>query len=128
MAGGVLIDVTDIDTYKVQDFIDFHGVAVEDGWAVVYKAVDDDLKSGRGFAYPIGETVTAKDWKPSKECGNGLHFGFRPAVARTYFEAATRFLECHVEVATMVALGDKVKAQSCRVIREVDLDGNAVES
>jgi len=123
---GVIIDVTDINTHRVPDFIDYYGVTVTDGWATVYKAVDDDLKSGRHFAYPIGATVTAPDWKPTQECGAGLHFGHRPAVARDYFREATRFLECQVEVASMVALGDKVKAESCRVVREVDIHGDAV--
>jgi len=123
---GVIIDVTDINTHLVPDFIDYHGVTVEDGWATVYKAVDDNLKSGRQFAYPLGETVTAPDWKPTQACGAGLHFGYRPSVARQYFEEATRFLECQVEVASMIALGDKIKAESCRVIREVDIHGDAV--
>ena len=123
---GVIIAVTDINTHLVPDFIDYHGVTVEDGWATVYKAVDDDLKSGRQFAYPLGKTVTATDWKPTQECGAGLHFGHRPSAAREYFREATRFLECQVEVASMIALGDKVKAESCRVIREVDIHGDAV--
>lgn len=124
---GVVIDVTAIDTNRVPDFIDYHGVAVEDGWATVYKAVDDDLISGYGFKYPIGETVTAPNWRPSPACGHGLHFGFRPAVAKGYFGGATRFLECRVKVAGLIALGDKVKSSSCFVVREVDIHGTPVE-
>jgi hypothetical protein len=124
--GGVVIDVSDIDTNRVTDFIDYHGVDVSDGFATVYKTVDDALFSGRGFAYPIGETVTAPDWRASNACGEGLHFGYTPRVAKGYFGDATRFLECRVAVGNMVALGDKVKAESAFVVREVTLDGDPV--
>ncbi|MHB1172822.1 MAG: DUF7666 domain-containing protein [Lacisediminihabitans sp.] len=129
--GGVVIDVTDIDLDRVEDFIDYHGVTVRDGCAVVYKAVDDGLRAGHSYtltAYPIGVTVIAPDWRPTQACGHGLHFGSRPAVAKDFFTSATRFLECEVPLVGLIALGDKVKSQSCRVIREVDIHGEAVAS
>lgn len=125
-SGGVVIDVADIDTNKVSDFIDYHGVTVKDGVATVYKAVDDDLKSGYGFAYPVGETVEAHDWDAAQSFGGGLHFGNRPTVARAYFEDATRFLECEVPIEGLIALGDKVKSRTAHVVREVDIYGEAV--
>jgi len=129
---GVIIDVTDIDTERIPDFIDYHGVPVEDGWATVYKAVDDEWIAGRSYKpteYRVGETVTASDWKPTQVCGNGLHFGHRPAVARDYMGGSTaHILECRVKVDGLIALGDKVKAESCVVVREVDIFGDEVAS
>jgi hypothetical protein len=128
LEGGVVIDLTAIDTHTTDDFLAFHGVTVADGKATVYKAVDADLNAGQGYTltnYPLGGTVTAPDWKANGACGHGLHFGYRPTVAGGYFngEGNPRYLECQIDVATMVALGDKVKAPSCVVVREVDRYG-----
>ncbi|GLU88894.1 hypothetical protein [Agromyces sp. NBRC 114283] len=129
---GVVIDVSNIDTHTTDDFLAFHGVKVQDGEAILYKAVDADLFAGHGYTktqYPLGATVTAPDWRPSQACGNGLHFGYRPAVARSYYNGggAPRFLEVAVRVDGLVALGDKAKAESCRVLREVDIHGDEVQ-
>ena len=128
---GHVIDVTDIDTNNVDDFIAFHGVEVADGKATLYKAVDAGLNAGQHHTltnYPIGETVVAPDWKPSNDCGYGLHFGYRPAVAGSYFngEGSPRFLEVTVDLADLVALGDKAKARECFVVREVDIHGDGI--
>jgi hypothetical protein len=128
---GHVIDVTDVDLYTVKDFLAFHGVPVVDGRATLYKAVDADLYAGQGHKptqYPIGETVVAPDWRATNACGYGLHFGYRPAVARGYFNGSgtPRLLEVTVAVEGLVALGDKAKAESCVVVREVDLSGRPV--
>ena len=128
---GHVIDVTDINTNEVEDFIAYHGVKVVDGDAILYKAVDQDLNAGHHHTvtnYPIGGVVTAHDWRATKECGYGLHFGYRPAVAGSYFsgEGVPRFLEVRVPVVGLVALGDKAKSESCLVIREVDVHGDPV--
>jgi hypothetical protein len=125
--GGVVIDVASIDQSDPQTWTDMQGVTVTDGHAVVYKAVDGDLRSGRGMAYPLGATVTAKDWKPTDECGYGLHFGPSPRHAREYHRGATRFLACSIPLAAAKGITDggpaKIKAQSCVVLHEVDIDG-----
>jgi hypothetical protein len=95
---------------------------------MVYKAVNDDLKSGWDFEYPIGHTVEAGDWEPTLACGNGLHFSRTPDVARGYFPAATRYLACEVDARTIVTLHDKIKAQRATVLYEVDTDGVPVDS
>ena len=128
---GHVIDVTDINTNEVEDFIAYHGVKVVDGDAILYKAVDQDLNAGHHHTvtnYPIGGVVTAHDWRATTECGYGLHFGYRPAVAGSYFsgEGVPRFLEVRVPVVGLVALGDKAKSESCLVIREVDVHGDPV--
>lgn len=118
-------------------FLAEYGLTVTRGWVTVFKAVDDELRSayisyrvgpdddGR-MVYPIGETMTAPDWDGLVRCGGGLHFGPSPDVARSYFREATRFLACEVPVRDMVVIDDKIKAKSCRVLHEVDMDGERV--
>lgn len=131
--GGVLIQIPAVDT--IEEWADFYGLAVEDGEVVVFKAVDDGLKSGYAMEYPIGGEVSAPDWDGATSCGGGLHFCARPFIAARYFGDATRYLACAVKVADAVVVAswdqrpsDKIKAASCRVIHEVDIDGHALES
>jgi hypothetical protein len=99
---------------------------------IVYKAVDDDLKSGRGFAYPIGETVEDPQWEAGDFCGGGLHFSPHPHQAKYYFDGATRFLECAVSVTEISVIDGnrtgtpKLKARRARVLREVTIDAAPV--
>ena len=73
--------------------------------------------------YAIGSTVEATDWDPDPECGPGLHFSPTPSHASLYYQGIgePRFLACEVDVASLVPLGNKCKAPSCRVLREVDI-------
>jgi hypothetical protein len=133
LSGGVVIDLTQLDMTDPTTWLDFHGVTVTDGAAVLYKAVDADLRAGQDYistAYPIGETVTARDWEASGRCGHGLHFGVSPSHARRYFNGAgaPRFLEVAVPVEDLVGLEGKCKARSCTVVREVDMHGDPVET
>jgi hypothetical protein len=94
----------------------------------LYKAVRADGWSDNGQAngvglYLPGRTVTAPDYRPTEVCGNGLHFCATVGEALRYDRSATRFMACAVDVASMIALGDKVKARSCTVLREVGRDG-----
>jgi hypothetical protein len=121
--GGVLINNKTADTW-----LEHHGITVEDGRAIVYKAVDDALNSGHAFAYPIGETVTDPHWRDDNECGGGLHFCPSPTQAQAYFEEATRFLACSVAVDDLRVIDDpyatpKLKARSAVVLFEVDGHG-----
>jgi hypothetical protein len=128
---GRLIDVSDIDLNTVADWIEFHGVKVVRGKAVVYKAVDADLNAGHDYtltSYPIGGKVTAPDWVASQACGHGLHFGYQPVVAARYFTGpgAPRFLAVEIAVKDMIALGDKCKVPSGKVLHEVDVHGDVI--
>lgn len=98
VTGGVLIDVPEIKT--AQDFIDFYGLEVKRDWATVYKLVDADFKSGHGAVYTPGTTTSCPDWDA--------------------------YVECQVKVSEIVLLGDKIKAPSCKCVREVDEDGEPV--
>ena len=128
--GGVLIDLTQLDLTDPATWCDYHGVTVTDGIAEVFKAVNDQWTTDRGINYQPGSLPTAPDWKPTRECGHGLHFCARPAVSKDqYFPAATRFVRVGVRLDEMVCLGDKIKAP--RVVSpctEVDIHGQVVSA
>ena len=129
MSGGHIIDISNLDLKKFEQWSAYYGVEVIDGAAIVYKAVDDDLKSARGFAYPIGETVECPDWMAGDFCGNGLHLSPLPIHAQYYFDSATRFLKCSVPidglsvVDGMVGSTPKLKAKTVTILAEVTIDG-----
>ena len=53
----------------------WYGVPVEDGVAILYKAVDESFDSYHGRSYDPGTEPTAEDWdEGERECGAGLHF------------------------------------------------------
>jgi hypothetical protein len=128
--GGRIVDLTNVDFSDAATWAEHQGATVADGLITVYKAVSDDLKSGRGLTYPIGEEVVAPDWKKSDACGAGLHFGPSPMHSLDYFSSATRFLEVTIPLADAIGITDggtaKIKAKSCLVIREVDKWGDPV--
>ena len=112
-------------------WVAYHGIATKDGVAVVCKAVSQELVAGQGrilTTYTIGSTVEATDWDPDPACGPGLHFSPTPFHASLYYQGdgEPRFLACEVDVASLVPLGDKCKAPSCRVLHEVDQSGDPV--
>ena len=134
VSGGVSIDVTDLDLDDASTWLAYKGIQVDAGRAVLYKAVSPDLMAGQGWRptkYPIGDTVTADDWRSTSACGHGLHFGHTPDAADLYYqgdETERRYLACEVDVDTLIPLGDKAKAPSCRVLHEVDIAGRKVHS
>ena len=120
-------------TNTTKEWCDYWGVEVKRGWATVYKAVNDELRSGYDCLYPIGKTVKCADWKEGhSECGYGLHFCADPEISHGYFDGATRFLECKIKVANSVvvnpgAFSDKIKAPAAKVVREVTRNRQPVE-
>jgi hypothetical protein len=122
--GGVLIDHATIDLTDAAVWCAYHGVAVSDGHATLYKAVRDDLRSAHGTAYPVGETVACDDWADDGECGHGLHLSPHPSLARDYDAEATRYLECSVSITDLRPLNGpgaaKCKTPRLVVMREVD--------
>ena len=129
VTGGTLIDLTALDMNDPATWCDYHGVRVSGGSAYLAKCVSLDFMAGQGnipTRYPVDATVTAADWDPHRACGNGLHFSPTPAAARALYQgdlrSGFRFVECEVDLASMVVLGNKVKAPSCRVVREIGLD------
>jgi hypothetical protein len=126
VTGGVLIQVPDLSDPEA--FCDFYGVTVEDSHAVLFKALDGDLKSKHGAVYALGGEVSCDDWDPTPACGGGLHFSPRPWMAERYHVGASRFVACLVPLAEAVVTPgpyqpDKVKAPRCSPVYECDRDG-----
>ncbi|MFB9283122.1 DUF7666 domain-containing protein [Pseudoclavibacter helvolus] len=129
--GGRIIDLSGVNEEDAETWCEFQGVTVEDGHALLYKAVNDDLKSERLFAYPVGETVICLDWTDDNECGGGLHVSPTPGTAHSYFERATRFLEVKVPLAELRPILGRVPKAKFRtgvVLREVTRDGGEVKA
>ncbi len=130
VSGGVVIDVSALDLDDLATWTEYHGATVTDGTLTAYKAVGDDWQADRkGWVYAPGATVTAEDWDAKPECGGGLHLCLTPSKSRGYYSAATRYVECLIDVTEAVVVDrDKVKARSVRVVREVTIDGEPVSS
>ena len=131
VTGGNVIDITSLDLSDPAVWTAHHGVVAQDGAATVYKAVIRELVAGQGripTTYAIDSTVEATDWDPAPQDGHGLHFSPTPFHASLYYPGVgePRFLACEVDVTSLVPLGDKCKAPSCRVLHEVDQSGEPV--
>ena len=116
-----------------QAWCDYYGVAVEDGVATLYKALDENFKSLHGMNYAPGTIPVAPDWDDGKrECGGGLHFSPTPAMALEFNEGAGKFVGCPVALSEIAIHPDgempqKVKARGCcKPCFEVDLKGNRI--
>jgi hypothetical protein len=125
--GGVIIEVP-TSFASVAEWAAYYGVKLSRGRIVVFKAVDDTFRSPHGATYTPGTITTAPDWSPREECGNGLHFSPRAFMATSYNYDATKYVACSVKASEAVLLGDKLKAPSCKVLHEVDLDGVEVSA
>jgi hypothetical protein len=116
------------------DWCAYHGVAVDDGVAVVYKAVRDDYRSAHGLSYAPGLVPEACDWDGGKEeCGGGLHFSPTPTGGLAFDAEATRFIACPVAVVDMRPPQNtdrcpgKIKAwRCCGSVHEVCRDGRPI--
>ena len=110
--------------------MEFNDIATSRGAVTLFKAVDADLKSGRGLVYPLGAEVEPDRWSANGECGAGLHLCATPHNATSYFAGATRWLACRVKVSDLDLIRDhpfdKVKAAKVRVLHEVTYDGDKI--
>jgi hypothetical protein len=130
--GGVIVRQPITDAPAA--WCDYYGIVVVDGVATIYKAVDSEYRSPRGALYVPGSSPEAKDWDgDARECGGGLHFSPRPAMALEFNQDAKRFVACPVALSDMRSPqpGDlypqKIKARRvCGPIVEVDRHGRPV--
>jgi hypothetical protein len=119
---------------------EYHGVAVENGIATLFKAVDDSWRGPHGstVSYEPGSTPEAPDWDGGKqECGGGLHFSPSPMHAAAFWpfdrRNNVRFVACPVRVDQLAIhpggmQPDKVKApRVCNPVFEVDVHGDRIE-
>jgi hypothetical protein len=131
--GAILIQPPTLETFE--EWARFYDVKVSRGVAILYKAVTDEFRSGRGFDYSPGSKPEAPDWKDDDACGGGLHFSPTPGHALGYNWDATRFVACPVRADEVRPItdgygwSDKVKAP--RVVGkgcyEVDINGEPIE-
>jgi hypothetical protein len=87
--------------------------------ALFLRTCDKDGKAHGGFQWPLkaGETVTAPDWEPTKECGKGLHGllngqGFSGHLS-SKLDALWFVVESDLDKA--IDLNGKHKFQTCKV-------------
>ena len=95
------------------------------GYELIIKRVNADMTAYGGFAWPMSGPCYAPDWKPDKECGNGLH-GWRwtpscdlTCVKRTEDE---RWLLLEVNSDDIIDLQGKCKFPACEVIMVGDFN------
>ena len=91
------------------------------------RCINKDGTSYGGFknSTEVGAIITAPDWKPTNECGNGIHF-WPYGIGREGKEHSNpEFLWQVVEpIGEVVKLGGKAKAKSVRVV----FTGNQAEA
>jgi len=132
VSGGRVTDAVRFAT--PQEWCEYYGVEVNDGVAILFKAVDEDFNSYHGMPYRPGTEPSAPDWDGGEqECGGGLHFSPRPTFALPRPTDSMRFVACPVRLEDIVVFPqgdypDQVKAPAvCAPVYEVDEDGRPVE-
>ncbi len=130
--GGTVID--GLKPQNAREWCDFYGIKINNGKAVLFKAVDINYDSYRGFSYSPRTIPVAPDWDGGKkECGNGLHFSSHPRIANSFFNSAVRFLACPINLSDIAVHPDgkypkKIKARGCcDPIWEVDINGKEIK-
>jgi len=130
--GGVIIDVSIIDDSDAKQWADYYGAEINGDEVFLYKALSEDLISGKtygpGIKWPTSGVVSCNDWEPTNECGGGLHLSPHPHQAAAYCEPeAERMLLCSVKMDDICPIptstAPKCKVQGVTVLREVALDG-----
>jgi len=130
ITGGVIIERPDLrDT---QGWLEYHGIPItKSGKVVLFKAVDDNFKSGYGWDYSPGSKPVPEKWIPENSCGDGLHLCPTPFHALRCMNEATRFVACTVAVADIVTIteydGSSDKCKVAKILKcvEVDIEGKA---
>ncbi|PAL23575.1 hypothetical protein [Sphingopyxis sp. GW247-27LB] len=119
-----------------QDWCDFYGVRVEDGCAIVYKAVGEGYRSKWGTTYEPGSTPIDHQWNGRKEecsVGGGLNFSPTPRHTHQFVSNPRHYLECRVRLDENFAVhfGGQYPEKICHKevavpLVEVDIDGERI--
>jgi hypothetical protein len=86
--------------------------------SLILRTVAEDGSSHNGFKWPDSGMVEAPDWKPTKECGNGLHgwlWGCGNWSLKNPAEKI-KWLVAEVETASIIDLDGKVKFPKANVV------------
>ena len=121
------------DPCSIDEYVDFYGIENSNGKAQLFKAVrkrDGLYRSDwdSDFVYTIGKSVVADGFctDPNEDCGHGIHMAYLNwclVYGSSWPDLA--ILEVEVDMSTVVVPrygSGKVRAPSCKVIREVPLE------
>ena len=121
------------DPHTIDEYVDFYGIENSNGKAKLFKAVrkhDGVYHSDwdAGFVYTIGESVAADGFcaDPNEDCGSGIHMAYLYwclEYGNCWTDLA--ILEVEADMSTIIVPkcgSGKVRAPSCKVIREVPLE------
>ncbi len=91
---------------------------VKDGHVLVLRTNDENNCSQGGFQYPKSGWIEAPDWKPTNECGNGLHGALKGCGGGGLFkwEIDALWMVLEVEESGIIDLGSKVKFKGGTVV------------
>ena len=115
-----------------QDWCEYYGARIEDGHAIVYKAVGEGYRSKHGVTYEPGSMPSDPAWNgKGRECakGGGLNFSPTPRHTHKFVTSPAHYLECRIALEEMVVHFDGSYPEKCcapRVVAplvEVDVDG-----
>nr|DAL72032.1 MAG TPA: hypothetical protein [Caudoviricetes sp.] len=121
------------DPCSIDEYVNFYGIENSNGKAKLFKAVrkrDGLYRSGwdSDFVYTIGKSAVADGFctDPNEDCGNGIHMAYLSWCLEygSYWHDLA-ILEVEVDMSTVVVpkySSGKVRAPSCKVIREVPLE------
>ena len=121
------------DPRSIDEYVNFYGIENSNGKAKLFKAVrkrDGLYRSGwdSDFVYTIGKSAVADGFctDPNEDCGNGIHMAYLSWCLEygSYWHDLA-ILEVEVDMSTVVVpkySSGKVRAPSCKVIREVPLE------
>ena len=83
---------------------------------LILRTCGANMKSHGGFQWPRSGPVSAPDWNPAPECGNGLHGFLRGEGDGSLADWSSNAVWLVAEVDTFVDLGGKVKFPAAEVI------------
>ena len=121
------------DPHTIDEYVDFYGIENSNGKAKLFKAVrkhDGVYRSDwdADFVYTIGELVAADGFctDPNEDCGRGIHMAYLDwclAYGNCWTDLAILEVEADMSTVVVPKCGSgKVRAPSCKVIREVPLE------
>ena len=90
------------------------------GTAYVLRTCNADMTSTNGFVWPKSGKVEAPDWKPTSECGNGLHGALWGEGNGDLFDWDNDAVWQVVKISEWIDLGGKVKFPRGEVVHTGD--------
>ena len=88
-------------------------------YSLVLRACNADMSSKNSFIWPTSGLVECPDWKPTNDCGNGLHgwlHGHGEGSVGDYWRDDCKWLVVKVETKHIIDLKDKVKFKKGKVV------------